>query len=96
MTGNVSPLQIQVPEQRDGVGGVVRDRDGRRGMGAADPPASVVRDQPIPIRQRGLREEWQESVGQNGTDQQHGLAGAHHLVLERYTVDLRAFHACSS
>jgi hypothetical protein len=41
-------------EQRGGVGGVVRDADWRRGVGAANPTPLVVADELVAVGERRL------------------------------------------
>jgi hypothetical protein len=61
-------------EERRGVIRVVRDAHRWRGMGAADPTTLVIPDQLVPAGQGLLRQERDEPVGENRTDEQHRLA----------------------
>src|SRR5712691_3613620 len=79
-------------EERRGVGGVVRDAHWRRGVGAADPTPLVVSDQLVAVGQRRFRKERQEPIGEDGADEQHGLARSDHLAFKLYAVDLCSLH----
>src|SRR5215211_12109 len=60
-------------EQGRGVGGMVRDADGRRGAGASDPATLVVPDELVAVGERRFRQQRQEAVGDDGADEQHGF-----------------------
>jgi len=61
-------------EDRSGVGGVVRNVHGRRGVCAANPTPLVISDQLVVVGQRRFGKERQEPVGEDGADEQDGFA----------------------
>src|SRR4051794_41873715 len=83
-------------EQGRGVGGVVRDAHGRRGVGASDPAALVVPDELVVAGERRFRKYRQKAVGNDGADEQHGFARSAHLVFQIYAVDSCGLHGSSS
>ena len=96
VAGHVGAGHAEVVEERGGVGGMVRDGHGRRGVGAADPTPLVVADQLVAVGQRRFGEERQEPVGDDGANEQHRFARSDHLVFQLDTVDLGDLHQSSS
>jgi hypothetical protein len=85
------PFDTEVGEQRGGVGRLLADTD--RPAGCPARAAAVVPDEPVMIRQGGLRYERPEAVGQEARgDQQHRIARASNLKGEFDAVDAPPLH----
>ena len=96
VANDVRPRHTQVAQQRPTVGGLAPDTDGAGGAAAARVAAAVVGDEPVPLGQGGLGQQRPERVGdERAVDENHRLADARDLVLERDAVDDRSPHAPS-
>jgi hypothetical protein len=95
MAGDVGARDSEVVEECRGVRSVIRDGHRGWGMRAADPTSLVVADELVAVGQRRLRQQWEEAVGEDGADEQHGFARSDHLVFELDAVDVCDFHGSS-
>lgn len=92
VTGDVGGRHREVVQEGSGVGGVNGDGHRPRRARAADPAPLVVADQLVPVGQRRLGHEGQETVGEDRADEEHRLARADHLVLQLDAVDRCDLH----
>ena len=95
VAGDVGARQAEVVKECRGVGGVVGDGHWRRGGAAAGPTPLVVADQLVAVSQCRFGQQRQESVGEDGADEQHRFARSDHLVFQLDAVDRCAVHGSS-